>query len=237
MERNYVVCDLETTGLNPITDRVIEIGLVRIQQGEITGKYHTMVNPGMTLPLKIKRLTGINDGDLADAPPITEVIGEVIDYIGNDAIVGHNIRFDLDFLSAARGLPFDNPHYDTVELARLLVPDAVSYRLAKLCSRLDIDTGGSHRALQDALATASLMVMLLRQLQGLDLGILIQLNKLLYDANSAWNVPVNDFIKELLKKFPDRKIARVSYLRRVVEKDNQYLRLARGPSGEKLILE
>ncbi|MBP7332593.1 MAG: 3'-5' exonuclease, partial [Firmicutes bacterium] len=147
MKRNYVVCDLETTGLNPITDRIIEIGLVRVQQGEIAGKYHTMVNPGMTLPLKIKRLTGIDDGDLAGAPPIGEVIGDVVDYIGNDAIVGHNIRFDLDFLSAARGLPFANPHYDTVELARLLVPDAVSYRLASLCSRLDIDTGGNHRAL------------------------------------------------------------------------------------------
>ncbi len=237
MKRNYVVCDLETTGLNPITDRIIEIGLVRVQQGEIAGKYHTMVNPGMTLPLKIKRLTGIDDGDLAGAPPIGEVIGDVVDYIGNDAIVGHNIRFDLDFLSAARGLPFANPHYDTVELARLLVPDAVSYRLSSLCSRLDIDTGGNHRALQDALATAGLMVMLLRQLHSLDPGILIHLHKLLFDANSAWNVPLNDFIKECLKKFPDRKIARISYLRRVAEKDNQYLRPARGPSAEKLILE
>ena len=80
MKRNYVVCDLETTGLNPITDRIIEIGLVRVQQGEIAGKYHTMVNPGMTLPLKIKRLTGIDDGDLAGAPPSGEVIGDVVDY-------------------------------------------------------------------------------------------------------------------------------------------------------------
>ncbi|MDD4334220.1 MAG: helicase C-terminal domain-containing protein [Desulfotomaculaceae bacterium] len=237
MEINYVVCDLETTGLNPMADRIIEIGLVKVHQGEIVGKYHTMVNPGMTLPLKIKRLTGIDDGALADAPPITEVIGDVVDYIGNDAIVGHNILFDLDFLSAARGLPFDNPHYDTVELARLLVPDAVNYRLGSLCSKLDINTGDSHRALQDALATASLMIMLLRQLHGLDPGILIQLNKMLYDANSAWSVPINDLTKELLKKFPDKKIIRVSYQRRVAEKDNHYLRLARGPSLEKTILE
>ncbi len=232
-----MVCDLETTGLNPITDRIIEIGLVRVRQGEIAGKYHTMVNPGMELPLKIKRLTGIDGGALAGAPPITDVIGDLVDYIGNDAIVGHNIRFDLDFLSAARGLPFNNPHYDTVELARLTVPGAASYRLASLCLRLGIDTGGSHRALQDALATAGLTVMLLRRLEGLELGILLQLNKLLYEANSAWHVPVNDFVKESLKKFPDRKITHVSYLRPVTEKDKQYPRPAKGTAAKKIILD
>jgi ATP-dependent DNA helicase DinG len=105
MDRNYVVCDLETTGLDPMTDRIIEVGIVRIRQGEIVDKYHTMVNPGMPLPLKIKRITGIDDADLADAPAIAEVISDVVDYIGNDAIVGHNISFDLGFLAAAHGFP------------------------------------------------------------------------------------------------------------------------------------
>ncbi|MFX4260670.1 helicase C-terminal domain-containing protein [Pelotomaculum propionicicum] len=238
MERNYVVCDLETTGLNPQTDRIIEVGLVRIRQGEIVDKYHTMVNPGMPLPLKIKRITGIDDYDLADAPAIADVISNVVDYIGNDAIVGHNINFDLGFLSAAHGLPLNNPHYDTVELARLLLPGAVSYRLESLCSKLEIDAGGSHRALNDALAAANLMVMLLRKMRDLDLGILIQLNKLLGEAHSEWNGPASELIKELLTKFPDRKISHLSYLRRAAEKENQYPRSVRGPSaGEKLILE
>lgn len=238
MDRNYVVCDLETTGLNPMTDRIIEVGMVRIRQGEVVDKYHTMVNPGMPLPLKIKRITGIDDADLAGAPAIAEVISDVVDYIGNDTIVGHNISFDLGFLAAAQGLPLNNPHYDTVELARLLLPDAVSYRLESLCSRLEIDTGGSHRALNDALATARLMVMLLRKLRDLDLGILIQLNKLLGEAHSEWNGPASELIKELLKKFPDRKISHLSYLRSMAEKENQYPRSVRGPSaGEKLILE
>jgi ATP-dependent DNA helicase DinG len=118
------------------------------------------------------------------------------------------------------------------------LPGAVSYRLESLCSSLEIDTGGSHRALNDALATARLMVMLLRKLRDLDLGILIQLNKLLGEAHSGWNGPVSELIKELLKKFPDRKISRVSYLRSVAEKENQYPRSVRGPSaGEKSILE
>lgn len=238
MKSNYVVCDLETTGLNPMNDRIIEVGMVRIQQGEIVEKYHTMVNPGMPLSLKIKRITGIDDADLADAPPITEIINDVVDYIGNDAIVGHNIRFDLDFLSAAHGLPLNNPHYDTVELARLLIPDASSYRLESLCSMLHIDTGGSHRALNDALATANLMILLLQKLRDLDLGILIQLNKLLREAHSEWNGLANEFIKELLKNFPDKKISHVSYLRRMAEKEIQYPRPARGPSaGEKTILK
>lgn len=238
MDRNFVVCDLETTGLDPMSDRIIEVGMVRIRQGEIVDKYHTMVNPGMPLPLKIKRITGIDDDDLAGAPAVAEVINDVVDYIGNDAIVGHNISFDLGFLAAAHGLPLNNPHYDTVELARLLLPDAVSYRLESLCFRLEIDTGGSHRALNDALATARLMIMLLRKLRDLDLGILIQLNKLLGEAHSEWCGPASELIKELLKKFPDRKISRVSYLRSMAEKENQYTRAVRGPSaGEKTILE
>ena len=172
MERNYVVCDLETTGLDPLTDRIIEIGMVRVQHGEISGTYHTMVNPGMPLPLKIKRITGIDDSDLINAPPITDVMNEVIDFIGNDAIVGHNIRFDLDFLAAAQGLPFNNPHYDTVELARTLLPNAPSHRLESLCAALNIETAGSHRALNDAMATAHLMVLLMQKIKDLDLSLI-----------------------------------------------------------------
>lgn len=233
MERKYVVCDLETTGLDPMTDRIIEIGMVRIARGEIVEKYHTMVNPGIPLPLKIKRITGIDDRDLAEAPPITEVINDVVDYIGNDAIVGHNVRFDLDYLTAARGLPFNNACYDTVELARLLMPNAVSYRLELLCAALNIDNGASHRALSDALATANLMLCLLQRLRELDIGILVRLNKLLHEAHSEWNSLANELIKEILKEFPDKKITHVPYLRRAA--DPRPARLQ--PAGAKQILE
>lgn len=236
MKRNYVVCDLETTGLNPISDRIIEIGLVRIQQGQIADKYHALVNPGMVLPLRIKRLTGLDDEVLVNAPPISEVINDVVDYIGNSSIVGHNIRFDLDFLSAAHGLPLDNPHYDTIELARLLVPDALGYRLESLCAGLGISFDGSHRALKDAMATATLMVVLLEKLRSLDPGVLIQLNRLLHDARSAWNVPVSNYIKEFLKEFPDRKITRASYLHYNDKNDNQSPRFIGAPPAERLIL-
>ncbi len=238
MKRNYVVCDLETTGLDPITDRIIEIGMVRIQQGKIAGTYHTMVNPGIPLPLKIKRITGIDDVDLVNAPPITDVMDEVIDFIGDDAIVGHNIRFDLDFLAAAYGLPFKNPNYDTVELARTLLPNAPSHRLESLCAALNIDTAGSHRALNDATATSHLMILLMQKIKDLDPGILIQLNKLLHEAHSEWHKLANEFIKDILKKFPDRKISPGTYLRRDPEKESQQLRPARGPSPrEKIILK
>lgn len=238
MERNYVVCDLETTGLNPMTDKIIEIGMVRVQQGEIAGTYHTMVNPGMPLPLKIKRITGIDDSDLINAPTMAGVMNDVIDYIGDDAIVGHNIRFDLDFLAAARGIPLINPHLDTVELARLVLPDAPGYRLGSLCALLKIDTPGCHRALNDAEATAGLMVSLARKIRDLDPGILIQLNKLLHEAHSEWTELVNEYLKVLFKTFPNKKISPGFSLKRAAEKEIQCQKPARGPSaGEKIILE
>jgi len=238
MERNYVVCDLETTGLNPMTDKIIEIGMVRVQQGEIAGTYHTMVNPGMPLPLKIKRITGIDDSDLINAPTMAGVMNDVIDYIGDDAIVGHNIRFDLDFLATARGIPLINPHLDTVELARLVLPDAPSYRLGSLCALLKIDTPGCHRALNDAEATAGLMVSLVRKIRDLDPGILIQLNKLLHEAHSEWTGLVNEYLKVLFKTFPNKKISPGFFLKRAAEKESQCQKPARGLSaGEKTILE
>jgi ATP-dependent DNA helicase DinG len=238
MESNYVVCDLETTGLDPVTDKIIEIGMVRVRQGEIAGTYHTMVNPGMPLPLKIRRITGIDDTDLADAPAIAGVINEVIDYIGDDAIVGHNIRFDLDFLAAARGIPFSNKHFDTVELARLVLPDAPSYRLGALCAQLKIETAGCHRALNDAEAAAGLMVSLVRKIQALDPVILIQLSKLLHEAHSEWTGLVNEYLKAHFKTFPDKKISPGFFLKRPAEKESQSLRSARGASaGEKIILK
>lgn len=212
MEKSFVVCDLETTGLDPVKDRIIEVGLVRLEEGEIAGKLHLLVNPGRPLPLKIKRITGLDDSDLAYAPELSVVLPEILDFIGDAAIVGHNVRFDLGFLESARGLPFHNPAFDTLELARLVVPGIPSYRLDALCSYLNIDVSPSHRALDDALAAAGLLNVLVQKLREIDLEMLVRLSRLLLEARSGWHSFLSELVKELLKKFPDKKISDVPYL-------------------------
>jgi len=218
MVKTFIVCDLETTGLDPGSDKIIEVGLVRLEEGRVIGTYHTLVNPGRPLTLKIKRLTGLDDSDLLQAPPIAGMLSEILDFIGDIPITGHNVQFDLGFLAAARGLPLQNQAFDTLELARLVAPAAPGYRLDKLCSALDIDLKDGHRALNDALATARLLTVLVQKLRETDPGLLITLNGLLQEACSNWSGFLADLIKDILKKFPNKKIAAAPYWKRDEDK-------------------
>lgn len=224
MKNDFIVCDLETTGLDPTVDKIIEVGLVRLEQGEITGKYHTLVNPGLALPLKIKRLTGITDSDLTAAPQLTSVLPEILEFIGEEAIAGHNINFDLGFLTAARGAPFSNPVFDTLELARIVAPDAPGFRLESLCTMFNISTEGKHRALEDALAAAYLINELTGKLRKINLNTLMQLGNLLAEARTDWSGLISDLIKSNLKTFPDQKISPLAYWKRDGDKALQKVR-------------
>jgi len=237
VERNFVVCDLETTGFNPVTDKIIEIGLVRLVDGEITEKFHTLVNPKQPLGVKIKRLTGLDDQDLADAPELSKVFPEVLNFIGESAIAGHNIDFDLSFLAMARGQPFPNPSYDTLELARFVVPDAFNFRLSTLCNIFSIEPGAGHRALDDAVATARLLSAMIQKLKDIDLGVLVQLNSLLAEARSRWHVFTAGLVKNLLKSFPDRKISATPYWCREDMENKPPARRDQAGTREKLLLD
>jgi len=228
---------LETTGFNPVTDKIIEIGLVRLTDGEITEKYHTLVNPKQPLGVKIKRLTGLSDQDLADAPELSKVFPEVLNFIGESAIAGHNIDFDLSFLAMARGQPFPNPSYDTLELARFVVPDAFNFRLSTLCSIFSIETGAGHRALDDAIVTARLLSVMIQKLKEIDLGVLVQLSSLLAEARSSWHVFTAGLIKNLLRAFPDRKISAAPYWRREGVENKSLARREQMDGRERLLLD
>ena len=91
MEKTFIVCDLETTGLDPGSDKIIEIGLVRLEEGEVTQQFHALVNPGQPLSIRIKRLTGLADDDLARALPIRQVLPDALDLSAGVQWQGHNI--------------------------------------------------------------------------------------------------------------------------------------------------
>lgn len=156
--QDYVCIDLETTGLNPKTDRIIEIGAVRVEGGEQTGIFETFINPGRKLEEKITKLTGICDGDLRDAPNIKEALPKLLEFAGERVLLGHSVLFDFSFLKKAavnERLIFERNGIDTLKIARKYLAFLESRSLDALCRYYDIPHR-AHRALEDARATAAL---------------------------------------------------------------------------------
>ena len=155
MYDTYVSIDLETTGLNPKRDRIIEIGAIRVERGEIREEFSTFVNPGRKLEDRITELTGIRDEDLAEAPELDEVFPKLLEFMGDFPLLGHSILFDYSFLKKAavdRKLTFERSAVDTLQIARKYLPDLPHRNLEYLCRYYEIPHH-AHRALEDAKAT------------------------------------------------------------------------------------
>lgn len=158
MVNDYVALDLETTGLNPKRDRMIEVGAVKVRNGMVTETFQSLVNPGRALNETVCELTGITEEMLKNAPDEDEVLGEILDFIGEDVLVGHRILFDYSFLkrlAVNRKLVFERKGIDTLKLARKFLPELESRRLSCLCVYYGIEHT-AHRALGDAGASSKL---------------------------------------------------------------------------------
>ena len=166
MIQDYVCLDLETTGLDPKTDKIIEIGAVKVRGGEIVDTFQSFVNPGRMLPEKIVELTGICDEDLKDAVSIETVIPKFLEFSGNDCFLGHSVLFDYSFMKkAVVNLDGKNKYekfgIDTLKISRKHLASLESRRLSYLCAYYGIDQK-AHRALGDAMATHFLYQRLLK---------------------------------------------------------------------------
>ena len=136
MYDTYVSIDLETTGLNPKRDRIIEIGAIRVEQGQIVEEFSTFVDPGRKLEERITELTGIRDEDLADAPQLDEVFPKLLEFMGELPLLGHSILFDYSFLKKAavdRKITFERSAVDTLQVARKYLPELPLRNLGYLC--------------------------------------------------------------------------------------------------------
>lgn len=157
--RTIVSLDLETTGLDPTQDAIIEIGAVRFRGERVEDEFHTLVNPGVAIPPFIEQLTGINSAMVANAPRIQEVLRDLESFVGDVPILGQNVAFDTGFL-AEFGLFRTNGTLDTYDLASVLLPSAGRYSLTGLASALKIPVTQSHRALDDAQTTRRVLMRL-----------------------------------------------------------------------------
>ena len=130
LPEDYVALDLETTGLDPEWDSIIEIGMVRVRHGEVAAEYSTLVNPGIEIDEFITELTGITNDMLAAAPALPEVLPAARDFLGDDIILGHNINFDINFIydnCEYQGLkPISNDYIDTMRISRRVLPETRS---------------------------------------------------------------------------------------------------------------
>ncbi len=156
----YIVLDVETTGLHPEKDKVLEIGAARVQGQKICAVYQSLINTGFPVPERITELTGITDAMRKSGRALPEVMKEFVVFCGELPIVGHNVPFDYRFLkqsAAACGLSFEKEMLDTLKIARKVLPELPSRGLEALCAYYQIHPKRAHRALDDALATHELL--------------------------------------------------------------------------------
>lgn len=172
-----VSLDLETTGLDPQNDAIIEIGAVRFSGRRIEAEWSTLINPGKRIPPFITQLTGITDQMVLEAPPIRAVLGDLRDFIGQSPVLGHNVNFDLSFLRR-HNILFDNEAIDTYEMAAVLLPCAGRYNLSALGQALGIPLPATHRALDDARVTRSIYLRLYEMVKELPLATLAEIVRL-----------------------------------------------------------
>ncbi len=177
----YVVFDIETTGFSPNKNQIIEIGAVKVTDGQITDKFSTFVNPDVPIPFDIEKLTGINDAMVLPYPKIDVILPQFLDFVGDSVLVAHNAGFDVGFISHFAdelGLPFDPTVLDTVSIARLLLPNLNRYKLDTVAKALNISLENHHRAVDDAGATAEIFAAFVKMLRDRDVEDLDQLNSL-----------------------------------------------------------
>lgn len=164
----YIVFDIETTGLNPITESITEIGAVKIVKGEIADTFSTFVYPGKHIPIQITKLTGINDDMVKDALSVKEALASFSEFAGGACLVAHNASFDTSFIfrkGKESGILFKNGVIDTLMLCKRIYPQLHSYGLNHIADHLGLPLK-HHRALNDAECTAKIFLDCMQQMAG-----------------------------------------------------------------------
>ena len=168
LDDTFICFDIETTGLSPKTEKITEIGAVKIKNGEVVDTFSTFVNPEKPIPAKIVELTGINDSMVKDAPSQSDAVRAFLDFCGNNILVAHNAPFDVSFIRAAcnnMGVEFNHTSIDTVAIARAILPDIKNCKLDTVASYLRLGSFNHHRALDDAQILSKIFISLCDRLK------------------------------------------------------------------------
>ncbi|MDD5934392.1 MAG: PolC-type DNA polymerase III, partial [Clostridiales bacterium] len=175
-----VVFDLETTGFSSVTNKIIEIGAVKIQNGEIVDRFSEFVNPEVPIPFQITKLTSITDDMVMEAPTIEVILPKFLEFCEGCYLVAHNAAFDVGFVSKKceqQGLPFNKTYVDTVGLARSLMNGLNNFKLDTVAKALNISLENHHRAVDDAECTAEIYLKFMQMLEGKEIETLAKINE------------------------------------------------------------
>ena len=189
LDADYVVFDLETTGFSPETNRIIEIGAVKVQNGKIVDKFSTFVNPQVPIPFRIEQLTSINDSMVIDAPVIADILPEFMKFCEGCVMVAHNADFDMSFIKKncqRLDIPCKPTIVDTVALARVLLPNLNRFKLDTVAKALGVSLENHHRAVDDAGCTAEIFVKFIEMLRERGMSTLDEVNAM--GTSSVQNV-------------------------------------------------
>ena len=168
LDTTYCVFDLETTGLSFRTEKITEIGIMKIKNGEVIDSFSSFVNPEKPIPQKVIDVTHITDDMVADAPKIQEILPQILDFMGDSVLVGHNVDFDIGFLKHnchQFGYELENTYVDTLRLAKDLFPEFKKYKLGIIAENLGIKVDVAHRALDDVDTTVKVFNIMMGMLK------------------------------------------------------------------------
>ncbi len=186
LDGEFVVFDIETTGLSAVNDEIIEIGACKVKDGEIVDRFSSFVNPGVLISEEITNLTGITNEMVKDASPISAVLKDFIDFCQDAPLVAHNASFDVSFIKQAAGrlnISYRPVSIDTLGLARALLPELSKHKLNLVCDYLGVELNGHHRAVNDAEATAQVFIKFIQKLKAKDIDNIGMINSSLLDES------------------------------------------------------
>ncbi len=179
-EATYCVLDLETTGFSAKTEKITEVGIMKVVGGKVVDEFSCFVNPEKPIPPRVVEVTNITDEMVKDAETIDKVMPKIIEFVGDSVVVAHNAKFDVGFLkynSKELGLEFNNTYLDTLALAKAIFPDFKKYKLGAIAAKLDIEVEVAHRALDDVDTTVKVFNVMLEKLRKKDIKTLNELNE------------------------------------------------------------
>lgn len=179
IDDSFVVFDIETTGFSNLNEKIIEIGAVKIKDGKIVDEFSTFINPERNIPIKITELTGITNDMVCKSPIINDVIGDFYKFCEDSIMVAHNIDFDMSFIrrnGKSFGFEFSNSLLDTIDLCKFLFPELKRYKLNVVAKHLGVSLENHHRAVDDAKATAMILIKCFEKLKSKKIITLKHLN-------------------------------------------------------------